>query len=171
MIKKTRGQRIDTVFALLIFCVFAVSVLMVLMLSAGTYKNITEITRDGYDERTALSYIRTKAKSYDTAGGISIGSFNGIPALCFDEEIDSTIYRAMIYYYDGWVYELFSEAGLDFEHEDGVKIIKVPNLAFEEIGNRLIKVGSGAGELLIYPRGGNFTTLTGSPDGDGGLAG
>ena len=170
MIKKTRNQRIDTVFALMIFCVFAVSVLMVLMLGASTYKNITEITRDGHDERAALSYIRTKAKNSDTIDSISVGSFNGLPALFFDEVIDYTIYRVMIYHYDGWVYEIFSEAGLDFEPEDGARIIKIPDLSFREIDHGVIKVNSGARELLIYPRGGNVPTLLEDPYGDGGAS-
>jgi len=153
MIKKGRSQKIDTVFVLLIFSVYAISVLMVLMLSASTYKNITDISRDGYDEHSALSYIRTKAKNNDIAGGISIDNFNGLPALCFDEDIDSTIYRTMIYFYNGWVYEIFSEKGLDFLPEDGVKIIEVSDLRFESIDYGLIKVMSGTKELLIYPRG------------------
>ena len=55
MMKRVRGHKIDTIFVLLIFCIFAVSVLMVLMLGANTYKNMTEISRDGQDERTVLS--------------------------------------------------------------------------------------------------------------------
>jgi len=167
MTKKGRNQTIDTIFVLLIFCIFAVSVLMVLMLSASTYKNITDISRDGHDERAALSYIRTKAKNNDISGGILIDTFCGLPALCFDEELDFTPYRTMIYYFDGWVYELFSEKGLDFLPEDGSRIIRIDGLSFHEIGNGLIKVESGGFELLIYPRGGATGPLPGAFPEDG----
>jgi len=169
MIKKVRNQRIDTIFVLLIFCIFAVSVLMVLMLGASTYKNITEISRDGLDERAALSYIRTKAKNNDTDGGISIGTFRGLPALYFDEEVDSTPYRTMIYHFDGWVYELFSELGLDFLPEDGVRIIKTDDLFFEELDYGLIKIKSGTRELVIFPRSGITESLPEGPYEEGGL--
>jgi len=162
MTKKGRSQRIDTIFVLLIFCIFAVSVLMVLMLSASTYKNITDISRDGHDERAALSYIRTKAKNNDVSGGILIDSFCGLPALCFDEEFDFTPYRTMIYYYNGWVYELFSEKGLDFLPEDGSRIIRIGDLAFEETGYGLIRVESGGYQLLISPRSGITEALPGA---------
>lgn len=161
MMKKVRNHRIDTVFVLLIFCIFAISVLMVLMLGASTYKNMTEISRDGQDERAALSYVWSKVKNSDDDGGISIGYFHGLPALCFDEEVASTLYRTMIYLYDGWIYELFSEADLDFYPEDGVKIIRVEHLKFEQINHGMIKVSSGEYSMLISPRGGLTGALPG----------
>jgi len=63
MMKATRGKRIDTIFVLIIFCIFAVSVLIVLMLGAGIYRNMNDISNDGRDERTALSYLWKKVKN------------------------------------------------------------------------------------------------------------
>ena len=170
MTKKTRNQRIDTIFVLLIFCIFAVSVLMVLMLGAGTYKNITEVTRDGRDERAALSYIRTKAKNSDISGSILIDTFEGLPALCFDEDIDGVVYRTMIYHYDGWVYEIFSEQGLDFLPVDGARIIKIPDLSFERTEYGLIRVSSGSADLLLHTRSGVAESLYFDASGEGGLS-
>ena len=131
MTKSTRGQRIDTVFVLIIFCIFALSVLMVLMFSASIYQNMTEISREEQDERTVLSYIRTKVRNNDTDGNVSVGEFQGLPALYYDEDIGGIAYRTSVYHYNGWVYELFSEAELDFSPEDGVSVMEadspVPN--------------------------------------------
>ena len=41
--KTIKSSRVDTVFVLIIFCVFAISMLLVLMLGASIYKNMTEI--------------------------------------------------------------------------------------------------------------------------------
>ena len=157
MIKTTRNTRIDTIFVLIIFCVFAISVLMVLMLGANIYKNMTDISHEGYDDRTGLSYIWTKVKNNDKNGTISIGDFNGLPALCFDEVINDdmfgpTSYRTMVYYYNGWVCELFSETSLTFLPEDGEQIIKIDDLSFEALDHGVIKVTSGINSLLISPR-------------------
>ena len=148
-----RGQRIDTVFVLIIFCVFAVSVLMVLMFGASIYQNMTEISREEHDERTVLSYVRTKVRNDDEAGRIQVGEFHGLPALCFDEDIGGISYRTIIYHYNGWVHELFSEAELDFQPQAGVPIMELSDLRFEELEYGLIKVSSGTKSLLIFPRG------------------
>lgn len=152
MIKTTRTSRIDTVFVLIIFCVFAISVLMVLMLSADIYKKMTDISREGYDNRTGLSYIWTKVKNNDENGSVYIGDFYGLPALCFDEEFDSVTYRTAVYYYNGWIYELFSEVGVDFLPEDGSQIIRVDELKLEGLDDGLIKATSGGKSIYISPR-------------------
>ena len=154
MIKKTGEHKIDTIFVLIIFCVFALSVLMVLMLGASVYKKMNEITRDGQDERMLLSYIWTKVKNVDEAGSIYIGDFHGLNALYLDEEYNSTQYRTVIYHYDGWIYELFSEASLELFPEDGIRVTSIGELKLEESGYGLIKISTESGCLYLSPRSG-----------------
>ena len=145
-------NKIDSVFVLIVFAVFALSVLMVLMLGAGVYKNISQTTQDGYDERTALSYIWTKVKSFDEEGQIYIGDFYGISALFIDEDFDGLLLRTAIYHYDGQLRELFSEPGLGLMPEDGIAIIKSEGLTFEQIDSGLIKISTAARDLFISLR-------------------
>jgi len=154
MTKYAKGQKVENVIVLLIFCAFAVSVLMVLMFGASIYKNMTEVSREGQNERTTLSYIRTKVKNDDDASRIYVGDFHGQSALCFDEELGGILYRTVVYHYDGWVFELFSEAELEFYPEDGTRIIRIDSLEFESLEYGIIKVYAGEMELLVYPRGG-----------------
>jgi len=148
----TRGHRIDTVFVLIVFCIFAVSVLMVLMLGANTYSRITELSREESSERTVLSYIWTKAKNSDEAGSVGVGDFHGLPSLFIDEEFGGVRYRTVVYHHNGWVHELFSEEGLEFFPEDGVRIIATRELGFEKLDHGLIRVYAGTRSLLISPR-------------------
>ena len=152
MMKISRGQRADTVLVLIIFLIFAMSVLLVLTLSAGIYGNMTDISKDGFEERTALAYIWTMAKSHDMGGSVSVGEFHGISALIIDEEFGRVGYRTRIYVYEGRLHVLFSEAELEFEPHDGVPVYDAPDLSFEQIGHGIIKVTSGAQSLYIYPR-------------------
>jgi hypothetical protein len=130
---------------------------------------MTEITRDGQDERTLLSFIWTKVKNCDNADSVHIGEFCGLPALCFDEVYGDTLYQTSVYLYDGWVYELFCETGVEFEPQDGVRIISVNDFSFEEYGYGIIKVSSGAKSLLIYPRGDDTGGGAGMESGEGGF--
>ena len=158
--KTTGKNKIDTVFVLIIFSVFALSVLMVLMLGARVYKKATDITSEAQSDRTLLSYMWTKVKNGDKSGSVSAGEFYGIPALCFDEVISGTQYRTVIYQYDGWVYELFSEYSLftetdpeqQFKPVDGVRVMRIDDLSVEEAAYGLIKVTSGGRSLLLSPR-------------------
>jgi len=126
---------------------------MVLMLSANTYENITTMSREGYANRSVLSYIWTKVKNSDNAGQIHIGEFHGLSALYIEEDIEQTRYQTVVYQYNGWVFELFSEAELEFQPEDGAQIIRLDDLRFEKTDNGSIKVSSGGKNLLIFPRG------------------
>lgn len=151
--KTIRNQKVDTVFVLIIFCVFAISMLMVLMLGASIYKNMTEISRDGYDEHTTLSYFWTKIKNGDEEGKVYLGDFQGIPALCLAEVYGDSTYLTMIYRYGDKVYELFTETDVFLDPEDGTPVIGAESLMFEELDNGLIKVTVGDKSVLVYPRG------------------
>jgi len=160
---KTAGKsKVDTVFVLIIFSVFALSVLMVLMLGARVYKNMTDITSENQKERTLLSYIWTKAKNGDKSDSIHVGEFRGLTALFFDEEFGGTPYRTVIYQYDGWLYELFAETELmtdpaaGLQPEDGVQVMEIDELRFENFDYGMIKVSTGYISLLLSPRSGEL---------------
>jgi len=155
MKKVIRGRSVDTIFVLIIFSVFAFSVLLVLMLGASVYRNINDISREGEHEHTALSYIWTKSKNFDNAESIHVGDFSGASALFIDEVLGGTDFRTAIYYYDGWLYELFSEADLDFSPVDGVRIVQVDGLSFNDLGEGLIEVIAGEKNLILSPRSGS----------------
>jgi len=154
MRKYRSGRSVDTIFVLVIFSIFAFSVLLVLMLGASVYRNINDISRDGEQEHTALSYIWTKSKNFDNANSIHVGDFEGVPALFIDEAFGDTEFRTAIYYYDGWLYELFSETGLDFSPADGVRIVQADTLSFNDLGEGLIEVTVGEKNLILFPRSG-----------------
>ena len=147
-------NRVDMVFVLMIFCTFAVSVFLVLILSGSIYRNMADISSDGQNERIALSYIRTKIRNTDSAGGVSVDNFQGVPALALEEYIGGSTFVTFIYHYNGWIHELFHERGHYFLPGDGVAVVRVDSLEFEEVEEGLIRVVTDHGSLLIYPRSG-----------------
>ena len=152
--KPARDGKAGTSAALMVFCVFTMSVLTVLMLGVGAYRNMTDLTREGYGERVGLAYVWTKIKNGDDAGMVYVTDFSGLPALCIDELFGDALYRTMIYHYEGRIYELFFEEGLEFAPGDGVPVIGSESLAFEVQGAGLIRVSAGYESVLISPRGG-----------------
>ena len=152
MNRVTKGRSIDTIFVLIVFSTFAFSVLMVLMLGASIYRNINDISHEAQDEHTVLSYVWTKTKNFDDADSIHVGEFNGVSALFINERIGGTDFRTVIYNHDGWLFELFSETALDFSLDDGIRIVMVEDLRFEDVGNGLIMVTAGNNRLYLSPR-------------------
>jgi len=153
MNKVIKGRSIDTIFVLIIFSTFAFSILMVLMLGAGIYRNVNDISREGQYEHTALAYVWTKTKNNDDVDSIHVSEFNGKPALFIIEETHGLEFNTIIYHYDGWIFELFSEVGREFPPGGGMRIVMVDDLHFEEISYGLVKVTVGDKSLLLSPRG------------------
>ena len=151
--KTAHNDKAGAAAALLVFCIFTVSVLTVLTFGVGAYKNMTDISRESHDERVCLSYIWTKVKNADEAEKVYIGDFGGLPALCLDEVYGGVTYHTMIYHYEGQVCELFFEDGLEFAPGDGVTVIKNESLSFERLEDGLIKASAGAESVFISPRG------------------
>ena len=151
--KAVYGNKSDTAAALMVFCVFTVSALTVLTLGVRAYRNVTDLSREGYDDRVCLSYVWTKVKNGDEAGRVGIVDFQGLSALRIDEAHGGVEYRTVIYNYEGWVRELFFEAGLEFPPEAGVPVVENESLSFERLEAGLIKVSAGAESVFISPRG------------------
>jgi len=152
MNRRIKGSNIDTIFVLIVFSIFAFSVLMVLMLGAGVYRNINDISRAEQHEHTAVSYIWTKIKNFDDKEAIETGDFGGVPAIFINETLGDTDYRTAIYVYDGWLHELFSETALDFSPQSGRRIVQADNMSFNETDNGLIEISIGNKKLVLYPR-------------------
>jgi len=153
--KAVRGERVSGAAALIVFCVFAMLVFSVIMLGAGAYKNIVGASRDGSEERICLSYVWTMVKNNDGAGGVYVEPFGGGPALHIVEVHGDSAYLTIIFHHNGWVCELFAEAGQEFSPDYGARVIKVDSLEFEQLEDGNIIATSGEISVFIAPRGRN----------------
>ena len=146
------NRKTNTIFVMLVFLIFTISVLLVLMFSASVYRNVSDSVRENYNERTALSYIWTKVRSFDEYGSIVVGEFNGNSALFINEVLGGNMFQTVIYSYDGWLRELFRSAGIDFRAADGVPLLELEHLEFTQLDSGIISVTSGDMNLLISQR-------------------
>lgn len=137
--KKRTTYTVDTIFVLVLFAVFAITVLFVLMSGAGVYKDTHNVMTERYQERTCLSYLTAKVNHYDETGKVYVADVNGVQALAVDEEMGGTTYTTYIYCTDGSVKEIMVEKGASFELDAGLDIIAAKKLEFETKDN-LLKV-------------------------------
>jgi len=137
---KKFSNSIDVVVGLLLFCLFTVSMLFVILTGARAYKGINLAMQMEYCERTCIDYIAAKIRHYDLSGMVNVVDFEGTNALALDEDIGGDRYSTLIYYYDGYVCELFAAKDAGLKPEDGFSIIKVDSLTFERISNSLVEI-------------------------------
>ncbi|MCR4747802.1 MAG: DUF4860 domain-containing protein [Clostridiales bacterium] len=136
---KRVSMTVDSLFTLVLFAVFAVTVLFVLMSGAGVYKDTQTVMTERYQERTCLSYITAKVNHYDEDGRVYIAEVDGIKALAVDEQMGGLDYTTYIYCADGAVREIMVEKGQPFKAADGLLIVEAEKLEFVQKDN-LLKV-------------------------------
>ena len=119
---------------------FAVCVLLVLLTGAQTYRAQTERDDASWQRRTGVQYVAAKLRHADEAGAISFSGGDGAPwydAMNLRETYDGQEYVTSIYYYDGYLRELFTVAGGVYAPEDGEAVLAVQGLQFGWDGKRV----------------------------------
>ncbi len=156
MKKLRQNKSISAVAALVLFAVFAVSLLATLLAGSGVYRSITERDTLSYQNRTAASYVATRLRQVSSPQDLNVGAFGNSDALILTETVDGTEYVTKVYCCDGWLMELFSAADNSLDPEDGEKILPVEKFEISRREGMLsLSLTDSGGEtvLLISPRG------------------
>ena len=148
------GGKSGIAAALMVFCVFTVSVLTVLIMGVGAYNSITDASRESYDATAVSAFLWTKTKNYDEAGRVYAGEFHGIPALYVEEEFSGVTYLTVIYQYEGFLREIFFEQGYQHIPEQGIPVLASDAVLFENLGGGMIKATTDSGEVFLTRLGG-----------------
>ncbi len=151
----TKDTQLAQVFTgLLLFLLFALSLLFVLLFGAKAYKNTSDTLDSQYRERTCLNYLAAKIRHNQLDGNISLANFEGLTALSIEETIDGKSYTTFIYHYEGTLRELYMPTGSQLKPSDGLSVLDVDGLELSAIDQKLLKMVCTAGgreaELLVY---------------------
>ena len=151
-------HNIEGVFILLLFAVFAVTIVAVLALGANSYKNLVKRDDDAYNKRIITSYVTARIRDNDVSGAVATGGFakpekpDGVDTLHLYQTIEGQKFDLRIYYYNGYIYELFTTADNEIEPEAGNPIMEAEGLSFEQKGSLI--------EISAVDAGGRSNTAT-----------
>ncbi|MCM1284147.1 MAG: DUF4860 domain-containing protein [Muribaculaceae bacterium] len=134
------SRKIDTVFLVLLFSLFAVTAFTLVLVGAKQYQLTADAMNGNYELRTTTSYLREKIRQYDTDAGVMVEEFAGSSALTLENRIDDKTYRTYIYYYDGALRELVVGENAVYTPETGQEIITLSGFAPELVHSGLIRV-------------------------------
>jgi hypothetical protein len=173
MNRQTNKTQISSLAPLLLFVVFTTCVLSVLLTGADVYQKVSNRDRTAFQHRTVAQYITTRIKQSDTADMIYVGNFNDNPGLhsvsvdptaaseitgdtlFLKEELGGRTFYTRIYCNEGYLRELFAQAGLEFAPAMGVQILELESLQFTMRGDLIyvqITYTDASTETLILHR-------------------
>lgn len=160
----TTGRILNTVFVLLLFCVFTITVVMALLSGVGAYRSIHENMEEQYIARTGPAYLEAKLQHFDYADGVQLEAFAQCEALALYETVDGKQYKTLIYAHEGYLRELFFEDGLALKPEDGAPVLPIQDVTFAWKNANLLQIVYTAldgveTEQLVYLHGGEEVML------------
>ena len=138
MKKYEQQHNIENAFVIVLFAVFAVTIIAALALGANSYQSLVKRDNDSYNKQIITSYVTAKIRNHDLRDGVAVGGFakvtkeDGIDTLHLYETIEGVRYDVRIYYYGGYIRELFTVADLDLKPEAGNKIVEAKGLSLEQ---------------------------------------
>lgn len=134
-----RKHVIDFIFPIALFFVFAASALIVILMSADIYGNITAQSASAFQSRTALSYLSEKIHQSDSNGNVSCGTLDGRNALVIRQQYDTGVYCTYIYEDNGILRELFVQEGTSVSASSGKEITSVNSFQIKELAYGLFQ--------------------------------
>ncbi len=130
-------QTMNLLFTMLLFLVFVLSALFTVLIGGKVYENINSRIEENYSGQVVLNYVANKVRQNDKADSIAVRTIEDTAVLELTQEINGVSYVTWIYYMDGAVRELFTNAGSGLGLADGLEIIDSRGLTFRQEGNVL----------------------------------
>lgn len=115
----------DGLIALLLFGVFAACLLVVLLTGAGAYKRLNVRDEEVYARRTCMQYVANRVHQAPKPADVTVEPFGDSDALAI---ADSDDFITRVYYYDGYLMELYSSASYTLNPQDGERVMEIGGL-------------------------------------------
>ena len=134
------SRKIDTVFIVSLFVMFAITAILLILIGARQYLFTADSMNRNYEIRTASSYLTEKVHQSDTITGVSVVDFSVGSALALTDRQNNQTYITYIYYYDGVLKELFVKEDAAFTPSAGQTIVQLHGFIPEVVHTGLIRI-------------------------------
>lgn len=151
--KNENRHMVDVLFVISLFCVFAFSALMLVIIGANVYKKTAAHMDTNYASRISYAYLSEKIRQNDHAGALSVGSYGDGDALIISENINGTVYYTYLYQYDGKLRELFTNTPDTLHPSAGQAIMDCSSFSVSAVSDTLYYfslTGSDGEETALY---------------------
>ena len=145
-----KGQTVNLLFTMLLFLVFVLCALFTVLIGGKVYENINSRIEENYSGQVVLNYVANKVRQGDRADSVTVREIEGVPVLELSQQIKGSSYITWIYYRDGAVRELFTDAGSGLGLKDGLEIMECRGLTFHQEDSLLEVQVEGAADLRLF---------------------
>lgn len=135
MLKQNENHTTDLLFTLGLFCVFAASAFLLVMIGLRVYRSTAADMEDTFSTRTAIAYVAEKLRRHDAAGAVDLTNLEDVPALRLTDRVGEADYDTYIYSDGTWLYELTVRRGTAVSVSMGEQIIRVRDFAIRDAGD------------------------------------
>ena len=118
--------------------IFGISCLLLANIGIRVYKNVVLANDNNFELRTSLSYVATKIRQTDTVGYPKMEQKDGVDLLILGEEIEGNMFETLIFHKDGSLYEIYQEAGAEYELDYGQETMEIENFSIQLTSTGLV---------------------------------
>lgn len=122
-----KESKLTDLMALMVLLVFALCIMMVLLMGTRVYQRLLDKGAVSFTDRMSVRYVTTRVRQ---AESVSVEDFEGCSALVIPETVDGEVYNTLVYWYDGYICEMYCEEGAKLYPEDGEKVIETEEMRF-----------------------------------------
>ncbi len=117
---------IESLFVMLLFTIFAVSIVMMIISGKTSYGKILDEKKQAEEMRITTSYLRMKLKQNDQAKSVFVQHVPdlGIELLELRHGGEDSEYRTVIYFYENRIWEAYLSVEDEFETALGEPVIE-----------------------------------------------
>ena len=138
--QKTRNHVIDSLFPIVLFCLFTLSALVVILLAVRIYESTTERSARSNISQAALNYVSEKIHQNDCGSEFAIVDLDGQTALQIIHTDAKDGYITYIYQYKEGLYEIFIRDDVNPVLSAGSFIAKITGFSPEQISSSLLRL-------------------------------
>ncbi len=137
--KRTESHTTDLLFTLGLFCVFAASAFLLVLIGIRVYRSTAAQMDDTFSTRTAVSYVAEKLRQHDAAGAARLGELEGQPALILEDETDAGAVVTYIYADSEALWELTVSPWTEPARQLGDRILEVRDFTMRDVGDGFLE--------------------------------
>lgn len=127
------------IFEMLLLLMLILLSSMIIMLGKNIYAEINIDRASNYEKRVSLSYVANKIRQNDKKDCVKIKELDGKNAVVIAEVYDGAKYETWIYFHNNAIYEMFVDEKMEFDLDDGMKILDVDDFTIEVLKENLYK--------------------------------
>lgn len=135
-----RSNKIDGVFVIALFTMFAITAFLLILIGARQYQHTADTMDANYESRTISSYLTEKIRQNDSLGNVSIAELEDTHALAIETVENDVTYITYIYYYKEALREIVVNDSSVFSLDSGQEIIKTGGFTAAMVNDGLLKI-------------------------------